>query len=100
VPALARWERLVPGPPKRFAQLIGALFTVTALLVWLIVGWAWARWLLVPLLAAAALEGLFGYCVGCTVFGWLIRAGVVPDSVCAECGDLAARYERARQSTP
>jgi hypothetical protein len=98
VPILARWERFVPGPPKRFAQFVGALFTCGALVLWLSVGWVAARWLLVPLVAAASLEGLFGYCVGCTAFGWLIRAGVVPDSVCAECGDLSARYERASKS--
>src|SRR5688572_3690288 len=29
-PALPIEGRLVPGPPKRFAQLLGAVFTVTA----------------------------------------------------------------------
>jgi hypothetical protein len=100
IPVLARWERFVPGPPKRFAQLIGALFTVCALVLWLTVGWSVARWLLVPLVIAAGLEGIFAYCVGCTLFGWLMRAGVVPESVCAECADLGARRSRAGQSTP
>ena len=92
---LAKWHRAVPGPPKRFAQGIGALLTVSATVVWLSVGWSWARWILIPLLGAAVLEGFFAYCLGCTIFGWLMRAGIVPASVCAECGDLSARYAAA-----
>jgi hypothetical protein len=33
-------------------------------------------------------------CLGCVIFGWLIKAGVVPQSVCEECGDLGAHYRR------
>ena len=88
------WVRFVPGPPKRFAQALGAVFTVTATVLWLTVGWSNARWVLLPLVVAASLEGFVGYCLGCTVFGWLIRVGLVPESVCAECGDLSARYAR------
>jgi hypothetical protein len=91
-PALAAWERFVPGPPKRFAQALGALFTVSASVLWLSVGWDWARWMLLPLVVAASLEGFAGYCLGCTVFGWMIRFGLVPESVCLECSDLSARY--------
>jgi hypothetical protein len=29
------------------------------------------------------------------MFGWLIRAGVIPDSICVECGDLFKRYTAA-----
>jgi hypothetical protein len=47
------------------------------------------------LIAAASLEGFLGFCLGCAIFGWLIRSGVVPDSVCVECGDLSVRYRRA-----
>jgi len=47
--------------------------------------------LLVALVAAATLESAFGYCVGCQVFGLLMRAGLIPDEVCAECADIWAR---------
>ena len=94
-PRLTRWQKAVPGPPKRFAQAMGLAFSMAALVTWLLAGWLDARWVLVPLIGAASLEGFLGFCVGCTVFGWLIRAGVVPDSICAECGDLSARYRRA-----
>lgn len=94
-PRLTRWTKSVPGPPKRFAQAIGAVLTLSATSVWLSVGWSDARWILVPLLIAASLEGFAGFCLGCTIFGWLMRAGVIPASVCAECGDLASRYATA-----
>ena len=94
-PRLTAWQKFVPGPPKRFAQGIGAVFSVSASIVWWSAGWSVARWILVPLLVAASLEAFAGFCLGCTVFGWLIRAGVVPDSVCAECGDLSARFSAA-----
>lgn len=96
---LSNWVRLVPGPPKRFAQAIGALFTVTASIVWLSVGWSSARWVLVPLIVAASLEGFLGYCVGCTVFGGLMRIGLIPESVCSECADLTRRTDHFRDST-
>lgn len=94
-PRLGAWEKFVPGPPKRFAQGIGAVLSVTATIVWLTAGWGAGRWLLAPLIVAASLEGFFGYCLGCTIFGWMIRIGVVPESICLECGDLSARYAAA-----
>ncbi len=94
-PSLSRWQKSVPGPPKRFAQTMGLAFSGSALVTWLTAGWLDARWILVPLIGAASLEGFFGFCVGCTIFGWLIRFGLIPEAVCAECGDLALHYRRA-----
>ncbi len=91
-PRLTAWRRDVAGPPKRFAQGIGAALTIATCTIWLTNGWSVARWLLVPLVAAASLEGFFGYCVGCAIFGRLVRYGLVPESVCAECGDLRQRF--------
>ena len=90
-PRLNAWQKFVPGPPKRFAQAIGAFLTCAATIVWLSAGWTNARWILLPLIAAAFLEGFFGYCLGCTIFGWLIRRGVIPEALCLECGDLSLR---------
>lgn len=87
-----RWEKFVPGPPKRFAQAMGLAISSAALITWLTAGWLDARWILLPLIGAASLEGFLGFCMGCTIFGWLIRAGLIPESVCVECGDLSARY--------
>lgn len=98
-PRLVAWQKFVPGPPKRFAQAIGATFSLAATVTWLSDGWGVARWILVPLILAASLEGFLGFCLGCTVFGWLIRAGLVPASVCEECGDLSKRYAAAGYPT-
>jgi len=94
-PRLKAWRGFVPGPPKRFAQTMGLSMSLAALITWLSAGWLDARWILWPLIVAAGLEGFVGYCLGCTIFGWLIRRGVIPESVCAECGDLTERYKRA-----
>lgn len=80
-----------PGPPKRFAQGIGVTFTVTASLLWL-AGAPGAAQVVVAMLAGAAyLEAAFGFCLGCRIFAVLIRAGLVPDTVCEECNDLSLR---------
>jgi hypothetical protein len=94
-PRLHAWQKSVPGAPKRFAQTMGLAFTLSATIVWLTAGFSDARWILLPLIGAASLEGFAGYCLGCTIFGWLMRAGLIPQSVCAECGDLSARYAAA-----
>lgn len=84
--------RYVPGPPKRFAQGIGAAMTTTAAVLALGFGAATATdALLVVLIAAATLECVFAFCVGCQVFGLLMRAGLVPANVCADCADIWAR---------
>ena len=85
-------KKQVPGPPKRFAQGIGAVVSTAALVLALILGdHAAADLLLVALAAAAGLESIFGYCVGCQIFGLLMRAGLVPETVCDECADIGRR---------
>jgi hypothetical protein len=69
--------------------------SLSATIVWLSAGWTYARWILLLLIGGSSLEGFVGYCIGCTIFGWLIRAGLVPEAICAECGDLTARYAAA-----
>ena len=44
--------------------------------------------LLVLLVAAAALESIFAFCLGCQVFSLLMRVGIVPDDICVECANL------------
>ncbi len=82
----------VPGPPKRFAQGMGAVVTTTAAVLALGFGAETATdTLLVALVAAATLESVFAFCIGCQVFSLLMRAGLVPASVCAECANIWAR---------
>ncbi|MBV9805258.1 MAG: DUF4395 domain-containing protein [Solirubrobacterales bacterium] len=88
----------VPGPPKRFAQGMGASMATLALVFWLVVGSHTATDVVLGVFAiAAGLESIFAVCLGCQVFGLLMRAGLIPDEVCAECADLSARLQAAGQ---
>ena len=84
-------KRPVPGPPKRFAQGIGAIVSTSALVLAFTVSHQAADALLVLLAVAAALESILGYCIGCKIFGLLMRIGVIPDAVCDECADVSRR---------
>lgn len=93
-PKLPQFEKLVPGPPKRFAQAIGVAFTVTASGLWMFGAPGAARIVLVFLILAAGLEAAFGFCLGCKIFALLMRAGVIPEEVCADCNDISLRIPR------
>jgi hypothetical protein len=82
--------REVSGPPKRFAQAMG--FVITGAGAVCVLGFGAPAWpFLAAIVIAAGLEAIFAYCLGCKVFGLLMRAGLVPDEVCAECTDIWAR---------
>jgi hypothetical protein len=86
----------VPGPPKRFAQGIGAALTTAAAVLGLAAGATTAAVVLVAMLAVAAgLESILAVCLGCQLFALLMRAGIVPDRVCEECADIWARRAAA-----
>ncbi len=92
VPRLRVAPRLVAGPPKRFAQGIGLVFSAVALVLAFGFDAASAARVVIALLAgAAALEAFAGYCLGCRIFGLAQRAGLVPASVCEACNDLSRR---------
>jgi hypothetical protein len=92
-------KKPVPGPPKRFAQGMGAVFSTAALVLALILGnHPAADGVLIAFLPAAGLESIFAYCVGCQVFGLLMRVGIVPETVCAECADISLRRTRSAAS--
>ena len=86
----------VPGPPKRFAQAMGATLTVAAAVLALPLGDRTAADVLLALVVVAAtLESVFAYCIGCKVFAVLMRTGVIPREVCESCSDIWARTGRA-----
>jgi hypothetical protein len=89
---------LVAGPPKRFAQAMGVAFSSSALILWFGFGERAATWVLVGMLTAAAVaESAFGFCVGCRVFGALMRMGIIPDDVCTACADISQRHPELRR---
>ena len=86
-------EKPVPGPPKRFAQGMGAAFSLAAAVASLGFGDGAAADVLLGLLAVAAfLEAALAVCLGCRVFALLMRAGIVPERVCVECADISSRW--------
>lgn len=90
-PRLDIAPRLVPGPPKRFAQGMGVGFTVAAAVLGFGFGqWGAAEVVLGMLLVAASLEAFVGLCLGCKVFALLMRVGLIPESVCERCNDIWA----------
>ena len=75
-----------PGPAKRFAQTIGAVFTGTATLLWYAADQRTAALMLAGVIALfASLESGFGLCVGCKAFFLGMRLGIVPPNVCEDC---------------
>ncbi len=87
-PRLSWAVREVPGPPKRFAQGIGAALSAGALIAVAVGAGGTAMVLVAVVLAAASLEAFLGLCLGCHLFRLLIRLGLVPPETCEVCVDL------------
>ncbi|MFZ9192769.1 MAG: DUF4395 domain-containing protein, partial [Ilumatobacteraceae bacterium] len=79
-PRLGGPARPVPGPPKRFAQTIGLTCSVVAVAAEILALDGLATGVIGLLVVAAALEAGLGLCLGCVIFGWLQRGGVIPTS--------------------
>jgi hypothetical protein len=95
-PRLHVAPRPVPGPPKRFAQGIGAALSLAAAVLALALGlMSAADVLLALLILAATLESAFGLCLGCKAFAALMRAGAIPAEVCERCNNLDAKPSRS-----
>jgi hypothetical protein len=89
--------KYVAGPPKRFAQGIGAALTSVAAILALGFGLDTAADVLTAMLVVAAtLESVFALCLGCQIFAVLMRVGLVPEETCERCANIwAAPAERA-----
>ncbi|MFZ9771828.1 MAG: DUF4395 domain-containing protein [Ilumatobacteraceae bacterium] len=90
-PRIKTDHRMVAGPPKRFAQFVGLVFTSTAAVLWLFDLGVASRVVAAALVAAAVLESVFAICLGCIMFSWMMRLGVIPQRVCEECNNLQLR---------
>ena len=87
-PRVNATPRFVAGPPKRFAQGIGVVFSVSALVLFLSGATTIGRVVLGGLIVAAALEAFAGFCLGCKIYGILSRFGIVAKDDCPECANL------------
>ena len=80
--------KLVPGPPKRFAQALGVFITGAATVATAVGVFGLAQILLGLIIVAAGLESIFAFCIGCRIFAGLMRAGIVPKQICQECASV------------
>ena len=81
--------RRVPGPPKRFAQGIGLVFSAGAAMSWL-TGTSWLSILLITgLVVAASLEAFAAVCLGCIAYAAIWG--------CDDCDDISERLQLAVQ---
>jgi hypothetical protein len=84
--------KYVAGPPKRFAQGIGAALASVAAVLALGLGLDTAADVLTGMLVVAAtLESVFALCPGCRLFAVLMRAGLVPRETCERCANIWAQ---------
>jgi len=99
-PALPFEAKMVPGPPKRFAQGIGAALSVAAAISYFAFANTTVALVLVAMITVAAtLESVFAFCLGCQIFAGLMKLGVIPESVCEECANIWARIPDPSKDT-
>tara|TARA_B100001769_G_scaffold271280_1_gene263826 strand:+ start:201 stop:704 length:504 start_codon:yes stop_codon:yes gene_type:complete len=87
VPRLNFKEKLVPGPPKRFAQGIGLIFSLFTAITFVVNLNSISIILISILILFAALEAFIGFCAGCKVFKLLMNIGLIPNDVCEKCSN-------------
>ncbi len=88
-PRVSTEHRFVPGPPKRFAQGIGLVFSGGAAAAWFL-GAPLAAYLLIGfLVVAATLEAVFAVCLGCIAYRFVWE--------CDDCNDISERLRLAVQ---
>ena len=89
VPWFGNHKKNVAGPPKRFAQFVGLIFSIAALVMAYGFGLTnMAEGILVVLAIFAILESCLGFCAGCFVFGYLMRLGVISEETCKRCAEF------------
>ena len=86
-PRIPGEHRLVPGPPKRFAQGIGLAFTSGAAIALALGAPVVAVVLISFLVVAAGLEAVFAVCLGCIAYRFLWG--------CDDCDDISERLRAA-----
>ena len=88
-----------PGPPKRFAQFVGLVFTSFAF-YFVMSGQSIPAYLLIGILAIfASLESIMGFCAGCWFFKQMMKWGWIPQKVCEKCNDILLVVNNKEQMT-
>lgn len=88
VPRLSFEEKLLPGPPKRFAQFIGMIFSVS-ITIFIVLDLEVLCVIFTSILIFfASLEAFLGFCFGCVVFKFMISRNLLPRDICERCNDI------------
>ena len=86
IPLLKNPNKSVPGPPKRFAQFIGALITLIASIIYFFTTYnVIVISILGVLILFTFLESVLSFCFGCYVFNLLIKVRLIPKNICEAC---------------
>lgn len=80
-------SRRVPGPPKRFAQLIGVGFSTVAAVAWFVGAPVVTFVVFGALVVAASLEAFAAVCLGCIAYSAIWG--------CDDCDDISERLAQA-----
>jgi hypothetical protein len=89
VPRFIKKKKIVAGPPKQFAQGVGLVFSLAAAVLAIGFGMETAAFSLIGVLVLfSGLEAFAGFCMGCFVFGYLMKWGIIPAELCARCNDI------------
>jgi hypothetical protein len=89
--------RATPGAPKRFAQFVGTVFSVSALVAAILGQTFLAQILLGVLVFFSFLEFSVGFCAACFMFAQAIRLGLVSEKYCEVC---VVKYDIPRGFDP
>ncbi|MDA0799253.1 MAG: DUF4395 domain-containing protein [Chloroflexi bacterium] len=88
-PKVLKRSRAVAGPPKQFAQAVGLIFSLTSIILIYGFGLVGAAYTVLGVLVVfAGLEAFAGFCMGCFVFGYLMKWGIIPAELCQRCNDI------------
>ena len=68
------------SPPKRFAVLIGVIMTFLMSILAFFNIVILFQFIGIFMLIASGLQGFYNYCLGCTVYNWLIVSGFIKNS--------------------
>ena len=89
VPRFGNRQKLVAGPPKRFAQFIGLAFAVASLILFYVFGLTEATEVILAILVVfATMESILGFCAGCFMFTILMKFRLIPEETCKRCSDF------------
>jgi len=95
-PRLNVAPKYTAGPPKRFAQSLGAIMTVAGVVLTFGFGLTAAAYVVAGIVVAlASLESIVGLCIGCQIFRLLMVMHLIPETVCEECANIWLRSEPA-----